>query len=88
MPAMVWLWRTASERGSTVVVVLTVCVFAWWPLNRVMRVGLVERVSTNPLLRRLRICILSSWLGDVFELFEWNEADELEVVGVCIGVTV
>jgi len=78
----------ASERGSTVVVVLTVLVFAFRPLRRVMSVGLVVRVSTRPLLRR--VCILRVSVGGLFDLIECNEVDELEVVDddgiVCVFI--
>jgi hypothetical protein len=79
----------ASERGSTVVVVLTVCVFALRPRRRVMRVGFVVLVSTILLRRLERIGILKSWSGNVLELVEGNEVIELEVVvgvGVCVLV--
>jgi hypothetical protein len=72
-------------RGSTVVVVLTVCVFALRPLKRVMRVGLVVLVSTMLLRRLLLKGILRCWLCEVLELVECSEVDELEVV---VGVIV
>lgn len=72
-------------RGSTVVVVLTVCVFAWRPLKRVMRVGLVVLVATTLLRRLLLKGILRCWLCEVLELVECSEVDELEVV---VGVIV
>jgi hypothetical protein len=72
-----------------VVVVLTVCVFALRPRRRVMRVGFVVLVSTILLRRLERMGILRSWLGNVLELVEGNEVDELEViVGVGVGVCV
>jgi len=64
---VVWLWRIASERGSIVVVVLTVCVFALRPFRRVMSVGFVVLVSTILLRRLERIGILMFWFGKVFE---------------------
>lgn len=72
-------------RGSTVVVVLTVCVFALRPLKRVMRVGLVVLVSTMLLRRLLLKGILRCWLCEGVELVECSEVDELEVV---VGVIV
>lgn len=72
-------------RGSTVVVVLTVCVFALRPLKRVMRVGLVVLVSTMLLRRLLLKGILRYWLCEGLELVECSEVDELEVI---VGVIV
>lgn len=60
---VVW-WCAAVVRGSTVVVVLTVCVFALRPRRRVMRVGFVVRVSTMLLRRLVLKGILGSWLCD------------------------
>jgi hypothetical protein len=54
-----------------------------------MRVGFVVLVSTILLRRLERMGILRSWLGNVLELVEGNEVDELEViVGVGVGVCV
>jgi len=54
-----------------------------------MSVGLVVRVSTRSLLRR--VCILRFSVGDLFELVECLEVDEIDVVdggggGVCVFV--